>query len=206
MAPKYQYFDGLKFTRDDKSGYYLNSTIHERMHRYVWKYYNGPIPKGYVIHHKDGDKSNNDISNLMLLPAGTHTRHHGSLYAKTHYDRMIQNLEENARPAANEWHRSAEGRTWHKQHYEKTKDAMYHRERLECAFCGALFEGIKGKDRFCSNKCKSAYRRKTGVDNVKRICIICGNEFETSKYRSAKCCSQGCANRYRTIKTNEQSE
>ena len=60
MSSKYQYFNGLKFTRDDKTGYYLNSTIEKRMHRYVWEFYNGPIPKGYDIHHKDEDKANNE--------------------------------------------------------------------------------------------------------------------------------------------------
>ena len=43
MSEKYQYFNGLKFTRDDKTGYYLNSTIRKRMHRYVWEFYNGQI-------------------------------------------------------------------------------------------------------------------------------------------------------------------
>ena len=57
---KFAYFNGLKFTRDDKTGYYLNSTIRKRLHRCVWEYYNGEIPKGYHIHHKDNDKSNND--------------------------------------------------------------------------------------------------------------------------------------------------
>lgn len=51
MAEKYQFFDGKKFTRDDKTGYYLCSTgdennVRKRMHVYVWEYFNGPISKG----------------------------------------------------------------------------------------------------------------------------------------------------------------
>jgi sugar lactone lactonase YvrE len=69
---KYQHFNGIKFTRDEKTGYYLNSTIRKRLHRYVWEFYNGKIPEGYQIHHKDKDKSNNDISNLELMPFSAH--------------------------------------------------------------------------------------------------------------------------------------
>ena len=47
---------------------------------------------------------------------------------------------------------------------------------------------------YCSNKCKSAQRRKSGKDKITVKCIICGNEFRTNKYRPAKTCSKSCAN------------
>ena len=34
------------------------------------------IPKGFVVHHIDGNKKNNDISNLALLTNGAHSRLH----------------------------------------------------------------------------------------------------------------------------------
>ena len=37
------------------------------LHRAVWEFYNGKIPIGYVIHHKDGNPENNDIENLQLM-------------------------------------------------------------------------------------------------------------------------------------------
>ena len=58
------WFNGIKFTKDDKTGYYLNSSIRKRLHRYVWELHYGEIPEGYHIHHIDFDKSNNDISNF----------------------------------------------------------------------------------------------------------------------------------------------
>jgi len=33
-------------------------------HRIVWEKENGAIPDGYFIHHKDGNKQNNNINNL----------------------------------------------------------------------------------------------------------------------------------------------
>ena len=49
----------------DKNGYVKISQKYQ--HRIVWEKENGPIPKGYVIHHKDGDRKNNAIENLELL-------------------------------------------------------------------------------------------------------------------------------------------
>ena len=65
-------FDNLVFRRDKKTGYYLNAKTHKRLHVYVWEYYNGEIPKGCEIHHKDFDKSNNEVDNLQLLTKKDH--------------------------------------------------------------------------------------------------------------------------------------
>jgi hypothetical protein len=39
------------------------------LHRVIWQLANGTIPDGYVVHHKDHDKTNNNISNLELVEA-----------------------------------------------------------------------------------------------------------------------------------------
>lgn len=46
------------------------------LHRYVWMKYNGPIPKGYVIHHRDENHWNYDISNLECLSRKEHYLRH----------------------------------------------------------------------------------------------------------------------------------
>ena len=76
---KTQHFNGLHFTRDDTTGYYLNSTIQKRMHRYVWEFYNGEIPAGCEIHHKDHNPANNDIDNLELMTAQNHRKYHAKI-------------------------------------------------------------------------------------------------------------------------------
>lgn len=40
------------------------------------KHYGIEFDKNYVIHHIDENRENNDISNLMLLPAALHRRYH----------------------------------------------------------------------------------------------------------------------------------
>ena len=98
-------FDNLVFRRDKKTGYYLNAKTHKRLHVYVWEYYNGEeIPKGCVVHHKDFNKSNNEIENLQLLTKKDHATLHGKSWTKERYENQIKILDENARPKASEWH------------------------------------------------------------------------------------------------------
>ncbi len=49
------------------------------MHRAIWEYYNGEIPKGYVVHHKDLNLANNDITNLEILTLAEHRKLHNDL-------------------------------------------------------------------------------------------------------------------------------
>lgn len=38
-----------------------------RIHRLVWEKFVGPIPEGYVIHHRDNDCANNALWNLNCI-------------------------------------------------------------------------------------------------------------------------------------------
>ena len=46
------------------------------LHRLIYEEVYGSIPKGYTIHHIDGDKTNNNPSNLMLLTKSNHHKLH----------------------------------------------------------------------------------------------------------------------------------
>lgn len=198
-------FNGLKFRRDKQSGYYFNSTIHKRLHVYVWEFFNGKIPDGYQIHHKDFDKSNNEIENLILLSASDHAKLHGESWDDERYEKQIKNLNENARPKASEWHGSDAGHEWHKKHYEQMKSRLHQKKIFVCDECGRSFEGVdNGFTRFCSNKCKAAHRRKSGIDNEIRQCEYCGKEFEVNKYAKTRTCSRSCRNKIRWNKINQE--
>jgi len=47
--------------------------------RWVWERDHGPIPKGYEIHHRDGDGMNNEPTNLQLVTASWHNNYHQRL-------------------------------------------------------------------------------------------------------------------------------
>lgn len=190
---KYIIFNGISFCRDDKTGYYLNSTLRKRLHRYVWEYYNGEIPKGYQIHHIDGDKSNNDIGNLQLISRKKHAELHNREKVESHYEELVENFEKNARPKAIEWHKSEEGREWHKKQYEATKGNLHARRVFKCKNCGKTYEATRAG--FCCNACKSAYRRKIGADLIEIECEYCNKKFKANKYKGTRFCSQACVNK-----------
>lgn len=61
-------------------GYFV-ARHEDYMHINVWIAHNGPIPKGYVIHHKDyltntDNKTNNDIDNLQCMTRAEHASLH----------------------------------------------------------------------------------------------------------------------------------
>lgn len=61
---------------------YAHYWDNERRHtiyyyQWLWLMAGSDIPKGSVIHHKDGNHLNNDLSNLELLTASAHATHHG---------------------------------------------------------------------------------------------------------------------------------
>ena len=190
---KYKYYHNIKFTLDEKSGYYQNSTIHKSLHRFVWEENNGVIPNGYEIHHIDFNKSNNHISNLIMLSKKEHLEIHSKILTDEQRQFRRNNMNNVVRPKAIEWHKSDKGREWHKKHYQERLKESKPKMKKICVFCGSEFIGYSNSN-YCSNKCKSAQRRKSGKDKITVKCIICGNDFRTNKYRPAKTCSKSCAN------------
>lgn len=68
-------FNGDKYFLQ-KGTYYFNYKIGNFLHRVVWESVNGPIPDGYLIHHIDHDKLNNNIENLQCMTVSEHISHH----------------------------------------------------------------------------------------------------------------------------------
>lgn len=199
MSEKYQTHFGVKFCRDDKTGYYLNSTIRKHAHRFVWENVYGEIPKGFHVHHKDGNKSNNDISNLEVMSASDHIKMHNEERLKDPKFRefLATNMKEKALPAAIKWHKSEEGRKKHKEigfiFAENCEPVEF-----ECLHCNAKFRAKPiGIVKYCSNKCKSSARRLSGVDDITGKCCQCGDEMTFNKYAPKSTCSRACTNRYR---------
>lgn len=201
------FFDGYKFRKDLKTGYFLSSkktdlNKRERLHCYVWRFFHGSIPEGYHIHHKDEDKDNNELQNLICIPESEHIRLHSRENAAKNKNSIKQNLKENALPSAIAWHKSEAGKLWHSAHQRQTIENLEPKKYI-CKYCGKVFYKLPlGGTKFCSNNCKAAYRRKTGADNEKRICAVCGREFYVNKYAETKTCSKKCATALRWDKVN----
>lgn len=199
-----QYFDGKTFTKYVGNEYYWWKVTKDQgkykrgksvsIHRYVWEFYNGDIPEGFQIHHKDHNRANNALENLELVETTEHCRYHTK-------KRMKENPEAFAKfhkagiAAAPEWHRSDVGRAWHREHAKETaRTIASHGEKKECTWCGKEFIGLSShtKKGFCSASCQGMARKKSGVDDIEKICPICNNTFKTNKYQPSKTCSKEC--------------
>jgi|GEM_PF-3505190 len=58
---------GRKFTARNDGYWRATSGDRKQLHVYVWEKFNGKLPIGCGIHHKDKDRSNNNIANLVCL-------------------------------------------------------------------------------------------------------------------------------------------
>ena len=132
----------------------------KRLHRYVWELHNGKIPKGFHVHHKDQNRSNNQIDNLELLQGHDHLSQHMCEEARAERSRKTI---ETARVAACKWHGSEEGLKWHsirgKENWKTRKLNTY-----TCTYCGKEFQTKHiygaGQNHFCHPNHKAAYGRK----------------------------------------------
>lgn len=156
VSPTIQKFDGQSYY---SCGPYFQRKG-KRLHRVVWEYHNGPIPKGSHVHHKDEDRSNNQIENLMLMDGGEHLSVHMSKPERAEKSRasVVKAIE-----AAAEWHGTSAGAEWHSQHAKQMWAGKKMRER-ECSFCGRMYQtrdlGHNNGNHFCSNNCRAAHRRR----------------------------------------------
>jgi hypothetical protein len=160
------------------------------MHTVVWEFYNGKVPKGHHVHHIDGDKSDNSIENLELMTASEHTSSHWTDEKRE----LARKHAEKIRPMTKKWHASKEGHKWHVEHGIETLGNIEPFER-KCIYCSKKYITKTYHQNFCSNKCKSADRRKRGVDNVEKICEFCKKTFKSCKYKKSTCCSSVCGKR-----------
>lgn len=206
--PQVIVIDGIKFYRENRYPcYYLGNVRIEgrkrrypmRAHIYVWRKHNGEIPEGYDVHHKDEDTSNNDISNLELI---LHSKHM-SLHANEKADLTRENMYKIVLPAAVAWHKSDDAKDWHKDHYEDVTRAIWNEPvKMVCQNCGKEYTTVHARascSSFCSNKCKAAARRKSGVDNIEKICTKCGKTYIANKYQGTIFCLECSPQRRRRV-------
>lgn len=157
-----QEVDGIRFYFKPE-GYY--KADHAKyggitMHRYVWERHHGGIPSGFHVHHIDGDKANNEISNLEVLSASEHSTHHGGTNKWVGSEANKKQLA-SINHKAKAWHSSPEGIEWHKKNGKAAweKRVLYAKNCIEC---GAEYETpYPTRAKYCSNNCKAKANRRS---------------------------------------------
>lgn len=185
---------GRKFYLDRETGYWISVDYSKdrprvRAHQWVWICIHGKIPKGYHIHHRNDNKSDNRIENLELIERSRHLSYH--MQDPLRKQRMREHADK-IRPLTKEWHKSEEGRAWHRLHALKTNFGSFIPFEISCGMCGQKSLAAKLGQIFCSNKCKSAWRRKQGTDDIQVICERCKMSFKKNKYAKTRFCSRRC--------------
>jgi hypothetical protein len=161
------------------------------LHVAIWEHHHGKtIPAGHLIHHKDGNPLNNDISNLECLSRCEHAKEH---HWGANADQMAR-----LRPLTLEWHRSTEGRAWHREHGKRSAAKVQPKE-VQCVECGKAYLSKKAGAKFCHYSCRERFYFRTGKTSEKRTCQICAAEFTTRIYSTGKTCSVSCRNRFRAL-------
>ena len=195
-------YNGIRFRRYPESPnwadrvYYTPGIGHKkrgigRLHQEIWKAHHGEIPAGHHVHHADHNPLNNAPENLVLIDGAEHQAHHMADPERLAKARE-RGLSGHALAAAATWHGSDEGRAWHVEHGRRTWEGR-EPKTYQCEQCGASYESLKpSRNRFCSNNCKTKHRAASGVDDVRRACVVCGTGFTVNKYAKKATCSRTC--------------
>lgn len=183
----HQKFDGRKFTLKPGGHYVSYFPIHQA----VYNYYCGEIPDGYIIHHIDENKADNDISNLECLTPTEHRRIHNFISPVRHA--ICKNcgkifLYRNAGTSSNFCSDKCRG-----TYKARVKTSAVYETRT-CEICGKEFRTRKRDSATtCSKKCAVAKKNKNYIPpKITAVCKVCGREFLTNKSKPSSCCSTHC--------------
>lgn len=149
-------YRGMRFTAD-REGYLEVTTpkgrAETRLHRIVWTTERGPIPEGYNVMFKDGDRRNCDISNLECLPVAEVTRRTTRRENGATKDRKLKLME-----SVERFILLHAGRLAHAYHVESSDLAQAGRlKALRAAECFDPTRGVKFLS-YCGNGLINAMR------------------------------------------------
>lgn len=108
---------------------------------------------------------------------------------------------------SSQYHRLNDGRQKHGFCSVECKSKSQQRRVIvNCANCNAEitrteYQANKNENAFCCSKCKTKYLYKTTRE--KRVCEVCGTEYETKKISNQRFCCPDCANEYQKSRVGE---
>jgi hypothetical protein len=178
ISPTIQEFLGTKYTFHEghfrKAEHAHGRQRIIRLHRVVWETYYGPIPTGYIIHHKDHNLAHNDIENLACMTRGQHSEEHDNLSKMWEVTRS-----ENGREAQRQRGQDIA---------QRQRDHMV---TIICQWCGntkSVPFAYRQTTKWCSLKCQ--YHGKRRVHRHELSCLVCHQPFTAHTKR--KTCSPIC--------------
>lgn len=107
------------------------------LHRMVYFDHHGSIPEGFHIHHRDGNKQNNKITNLQAISNSDHHREHhseGDSMRNQYGECKVKPLEQRIS-------------------HRKEQRAI----PRQCPICGEMFAFKRSDAKYCSDKCRNRF-------------------------------------------------
>lgn len=167
------------------------------LHQEIYRDAYGPVPEGHEIHHVDHNPLNNHPENLVAFSREDHHNHHAVDEATLERRRLRREVLDRIRAQAVPWHSTEAGRRWHSLNARRQWAAVAPRDCI-CTQCQQTYTTRDfTKTRFCSPRCKAAWRRAQGLDNEERTCAFCGKPFSANRYEPTRYCGKTCAQRHR---------
>ena len=163
------------------------------MHRRIWIASKGAIPNGYDVHHRNEDWQDNSLDNLCIMPKSDHMRMHTiDRLKEPHYYATRKKQLATAREKSKEWHASADGMRWHRDHAKRTLGRIP-KKKIKCVHCGHEWMTTYHNARFCSRSCSATYHVMHVMEKTERKCEECGVLFMVPKVRKTRFCSPQCS-------------
>jgi hypothetical protein len=207
--PAWFEFNGHRYHRNARAQYYYDPTGN-LLHRAVWAASHGPIPAGHEVHHLNTNRSDNRLSNLVLLTEEAHQEHHAALQRHPAIPpRPCAVCGAEFQPTVSASHvrccstkcgsvlavRTRREHGLDGYHTRVARDVV-------CKQCGVTFSSKSANAAVCSDQCREDRRRARNAGDasykpgryrqpIVKTCAACGREFEASK-RSTECCSDEC--------------
>lgn len=159
-------YNGKNYTRYGNSKYYWHHGKWKEppvsLHVQIWKDNYGEIPKGYIVHHKDGNADNNGLSNLECITEKEHKARHYADMEWSERTRRAFSKGQLSRPMI----------------------------KYICKNCGKEFESRRAyKVNFCSDLCGQRWRTEHPISTkiYEKECPKCGQTFKTTKWHRRLC-------------------
>lgn len=188
LSSTQQEFLGLPFY---KCGQYFQKKG-VKLHTLVYHAYNGPLSKGYEVHHIDKDKYNNLIVNLIAIPTSIHAQCHRTTDTAKEALLLAPYIKLNVELLAKEWWKTRDGIQYRKRVIARLTDPkqkVY--VEVPCLVCDTVVQKSKAflqTKTFCSNACKLKFYKKRKM-HVKP-CAVCHTDFYGNP--DTKTCSEEC--------------
>ncbi len=189
--PAFVFYRGRKYWLTKRGKYYRAAKRYDNipeqfLHRVIWYRAHGEIKKGWCVHHKNHDSTDNRLSNLQLVTRSEHAKYHRKLYLRSLSAKEKEQSIRKLVDGGNKWRRTALAKRFMRLNGYRSV-ALRSNTKRSCVVCGRIFSAYRAI--VCSKFCGHRHQRNTHLKS--KTCAICGAAFKSYR-KDAATCSHRC--------------